>query len=657
MSSQRYLTKSRFKLATECPTKLFYTNKDQYANKSIDDTFLLALADGGFQVGELAKCYFPNGTSVETLDYEEALRQSNELLCSENVVIFEAAIRFQNFFVRIDILVKTGARLDLIEVKSKSFDPTTDSFTNKNRTISSSWKPYLFDVAFQKYVLAGAYPQHNVSAYLMLADKSIACTTDGLNQKFRVKSEGGRRQAFMTQPVTNEDLDPPILRKINVDDLCTQLYDTAEGSDGDGRDFAEMARYYADSYLRDVKIVSRPNVGCNSCEFYATTAEISAGLRSGFRECWSEALGWTDEDFEETTILEISNYHHTRKAARFDERRLKICELTEDDVSPKPDGKPGCSQSERQWIQVQKVKNRDASPWIEKRELANELKSWIFPLHFIDFETSMAAIPFNRGRRPYEGIAFQFSHHVVLEDGSVIHQGEYLETEPGKFPNYDFLRALKRELDGDAGSIFRYADHENSYLNMIYRQLKEDQSDIQDRDSLLAFVRTITKSSKGYAEEWEGNRNMVDMCRLVKRFYYHPNTRGSNSIKKVLPAILGSSDYLQDKYSKPVYGCRDGIPSLNFQKKIWVEFDHGSVRDPYKLLPKMFADIDDAVLVRISEGDELNDGGAAMTAYARLQFEEMSDYERDEIKKALLKYCELDTLAMVMLYEGWRAIV
>jgi hypothetical protein len=46
-------------------------------------------------------------------------------------------------------------------------------------------------------------------------------------------------------------------------------------------------------------------------------------------------------------------------------------------------------------------------------------------------------------------------------------------------------------------------------------------------------------------------------------------------------------------------------------------------------------------------------GGAALTAYARLQqFEDMSYYERTEFKKALSKYCELDTMAMVMIYEG-----
>lgn len=71
----RYLTKSRFKLAEECPTKLFYTGKKEYPDKKGEDPFLAALAEGGFQVGELAKCYFPGGTNITSLDYEESLRQ------------------------------------------------------------------------------------------------------------------------------------------------------------------------------------------------------------------------------------------------------------------------------------------------------------------------------------------------------------------------------------------------------------------------------------------------------------------------------------------------------------------------------------------------------------------------------------------------------
>jgi hypothetical protein len=86
----------------------------------------------------------------------------------------------------------------------------------------------------------------------------------------------------------------------------------------------------------------------------------------------------------------------------------------------------------------------------------------------------------------------------------------------------------------------------------------------------------------------------------------------------------------------------------------WIQMEEGRVKDPYKLLPKMFSDISDRDLERLSEGDEMRDGGAAMTAYVRMQFEEMVELERQEIRRALLRYCELDTLAMVMIYEAWR---
>ena len=57
------------------------------------------------------------------------------------------------------------------------------------------------------------------------------------------------------------------------------------------------------------------------------------------------------------------------------------------------------------------------------------------------------------------------------------------------------------------------------------------------------------------------------------------------------------------------------------------------------------------------EEDDLSNGGAAMMAYAKIQFEEMSEYERNALENGLLKYCELDTLAMVMLIEAWQAII
>ena len=54
----RRLTKSRFQLAMSCPAKLYYDGKPAYANRSLEDAFLNALAEGGFQVGALAPTGF-----------------------------------------------------------------------------------------------------------------------------------------------------------------------------------------------------------------------------------------------------------------------------------------------------------------------------------------------------------------------------------------------------------------------------------------------------------------------------------------------------------------------------------------------------------------------------------------------------------------------
>jgi hypothetical protein len=75
------------------------------------------------------------------------------------------------------------------------------------------------------------------------------------------------------------------------------------------------------------------------------------------------------------------------------------------------------------------------------------------------------------------------------------------------------------------------------------------------------------------------------------------------------------------------------------------------------MLPPLFegwaeSDLED----NVSEMDGIADGGMALTAYAKLQYQDMTDKERAEITSGLLKYCELDTLAMVMIYEHFKEI-
>ena len=57
-------------------------------------------------------------------------------------------------------------------------------------------------------------------------------------------------------------------------------------------------------------------------------------------------------------------------------------------------------------------------------------------------------------------------------------------------------------------------------------------------------------------------------------------------------------------------------------------------------------------------GEEfIADGGSAMMAYARMQFKDVTQEEREAVFNALLDYCELDTLVMVMIVEAWKGLL
>jgi len=659
-NKHKYLTKSRFTLALQCPTKLYYLNKPNiYANRKNEDEFLEALAEGGYQVGELAKYYYPGGTDIKTLDYDLALQQTNDLLNRQNAIIYEAAVLFKDFFIRVDILKKTGDVIELIEVKAKSFNPDEDSLINKKGYLDSNWLPYLQDVAFQTWVTEQAFPDYKVIPYLILTDKSARTTVNGLNQIFRIKrNQEGRKEVFISVPEISKDvLGEQILISIPVRNEIDKIFsgeekDPAKKSTEELKPFIHRAEEYARFYKNGQKYPVEIGSKCKDCEFVCD--KIENVLKSGFNECWRIA---TDGKYnpDEEHIFNIWDYRKKDKLI-FD-GKYHIKDIEETDIKIKADPyKPGLSKTERQWIQVNKVKTNDTDPYFDMDGFINEMSGWTFPLHFIDFETSMVSIPFTKCRSPYEGIAFQWSHHMYNEDGSYEHKGQFLNTERGHFPNFDFIRALKKELEKDNGTVFRYANHENVFLNNIYKQLFESpEEDISDRIELMDWIKTITHSGRKSVEQWEGVRDMVDMCELVKKYYYHPDTHGSNSIKAVLPAILKSSEFLQEKYLKPFYGTKEGIKSLNYHNWCWIEKDeNGLPIDPYKLLPPLFKDVENVKLDDFIVDDMLSGGGAAMMAYAKLQFSDITKLERKKVEEGLLRYCELDTLAMVMIFEYWK---
>lgn len=678
----RYLSKSRFKTALECPTKLDYVGKPEYVDTKKTNDFLKALAEGGFQVGELAKLLYPEGVEVTDDQQVDQIARTTQLLEQENATIFEGTVQYGDWMARIDVIVKRGNKVDLIEVKSKSFDsrlgkpevqwrgtPPKDN-PDALGAINSKMLSYLQDVAFQTMLFRKAFPELEVTPYLMMPDKAEKATIDGLNQKFKIHKQGsGENQRSWAETIpgtTLESLGNTLLVAIPVDKFVEDIISGTIKSPGGEGFFEPMATEWAKAYAEQKRI--QPVIGkhCRGCEFYCATPDELH--KSGFHQCWTEVTRASLEDIKTNRPITELYYPVTNQVDKLIKNRgLWLSDLDEVDFEQTL-GPKGMSRSYRQYLQVFGAWDQTKAFEFDKTLWNSAAKDFVFPLHFIDFEGARPALPFVAGKRPYSQIAFQFSHHVMNADGTVAHANEFLDLTPGKDPSIDFLRALKVALCSpgqEHGTIFMWHHYEKTML----RDLRSDLLELKasgnapiDADELIAFAESLTIKNIGTGQEAPGERAMVDLNKLAEYCFFHPDTKGRTSIKVTLPAVMKASAWLKNIYSQPIYGQQGGIPSKNFpiegsEGMTWWVADGDGAKNPYDLLPPIFTDIAQSDLDGgdEEEGKDIREGGAATTAYARMQFEDVSEPLRNATHKALLRYCELDTLAMVMIYQAWSA--
>ena len=641
----RYLTKSRFKLAMECPTKLFYTGKSEtYNNIKGENEFLESLAEGGFQVGKMATMHFPNGVEVEARKNQQAINETKKLLnTEEDLVLFEPAFAYEGLLVRVDIFTKQGSSIELIEVKAKSYDSEDPYFFGNKTPIKSNILPYMEDIAFQKYVVSKTFPNADVKAFFMMPDKAVTAKTDGLNQCFRISNVNGLKTVNETSFALEQvEANSNLLKKVPVDKYIDIIMENPldyPGSERNSDDYLpQRSSIWAEAYRDDKKIDPKIHKGCKNCEFKSAANEPN---QSGYHECMVQFTKLSQDEIDKGTVLDIWRYR--RKEELIEAGIFKI-DAAKNFIDVRPSDE-GLSYTERQMLQVAGIpEDEDKGGFYFDADYFRSLKGkWNYPFHFIDFETCTVALPFFKGMRPYESIAFQFSHHVMHENGVVEHHNQALIAEPGQFPNFELIRELKKSLEIDSGTIFRWAAHENTILNQIKQQLVNHNQAPKDSDNLIAFIETITNDAK---------RSMIDLNEIAVKCYFHPETQGRTSIKKVLPAALKTSRLLKEEYSKPI---GDNSPSLNFPNTfVWFQEHGGKIDDPYELLKRHTIDLFNEMDLNISHENYLiAEGGAAAMAYARLQFEDICKQERNNIKDALLRYCELDTLAMVMIMRAW----
>ncbi len=139
------------------------------------------------------------------------------------------------------------------------------------------------------------------------------------------------------------------------------------------------------------------------------------------------------------------------------------------------------------------------------------------PVRHLDFETFAPAIPRFAGTWPYQAIPFLFSAHTERDGESPAHVDYLHEGDHDPRPTF-----AERLLDavGEQGTICVYSGYER-------RMLRELAAAVPRWAKALAAIEA----------------RLFDLLPVVRNGCYHPDFRGSFSLKRVLPALAPGLGY------------------------------------------------------------------------------------------------------------------
>lgn len=231
-----------------------------------------------------------------------------------------------------------------------------------------------------------------------------------------------------------------------------------------------------------------------------------------------------------------------------------------------------------------------------------------YPLYFLDFETMQDAVPQYDGAKVYAQITFQYSLHIKENESASYKHREYLAPSDGSDPRRALAEQLCRDIPTDACTL--------AYNKMFEcGRIRE----------LAALYPDLAQHLLNIADNI---KDLIDPFRAGD--YYVPAMGGSFSIKSVLPALFPGDPELD--YHNLDERCQNGGNAMTI-------FPH--LQQLEQSLPKQGVQTQDG---KLSMADSL------MPLSKQIEI-------RDEInasREALLRYCELDTWAMVKVWEKLR---
>tara|TARA_Y100000590_G_scaffold319188_1_gene361208 strand:+ start:353 stop:1840 length:1488 start_codon:yes stop_codon:yes gene_type:complete len=157
---------------------------------------------------------------------------------------------------------------------------------------------------------------------------------------------------------------------------------------------------------------------------------------------------------------------------------------------------------------------------VDSNEILRTFNDLEFPIHFLDYETYTTAIPKFDRCWPWQQMPFQYSVHVLNNDGSLEHK-EYILKEPSKDMTLALVENLAEDMNGHGTVVVWYAPFETT------------------RNNELA---TLHPEYSGFLSNM--NDHIFDLMKMFSDGHYvDPAFKGSNSIKDVLPVLIPDLAY------------------------------------------------------------------------------------------------------------------
>jgi len=226
--------------------------------------------------------------------------------------------------------------------------------------------------------------------------------------------------------------------------------------------------------------------------------------------------------------------------------------------------------------QIQKECEATSQAYVNKEGLKDFLSTLQYPLYYLDFETLSPAIPLFNGTRPYQNIPFQFSLHIIKDEKAKPEHFSFLASGTDD-PRPALLVELNKVL-GHSGSI------------IVYNQGFEE-----------GIIKELAQAFPEY-NDWANQicSRFSDLYAPFRKFhYYHPNQKGSASLKSVMPALIGKG----------------------------------------------------------YEGMDISDGQSASITFQTVTYSDVYEDERQKVRSDLEKYCALDTEGMIWIVDRLKQLV